>query len=435
MPSPIGQSTSRWEKWNDALNPILLKEVRQLYKSRQFVLAFFLLLTAAWFVSVVALLAPEVILKFVPFGYGHTGQINGSALFFAIYAPLVVALCLIVPLRALESLAIEYDGQTMEMIQLTRIPADQIAIGKFWCSALHMGLYFASLGPFLITSYLLPGISFPSIIVLLFFAFVASLGLVSLALLLGSYSNSPTQRAILTIVLLVICVWVAWTWLSIVYGTLHSSFFRGGWEGLCCCFFPYIAVSTVCLATAIRRVRPRSPYIGRMQYIGPESLIRIANAVMEVTQAIREEFPVQYDEPPAKPQELSPFREAHSHVLKLTRRAERMMNRYSQPHEYVVAHSPLVPLKAAEEFTKLRKQFYALVTTYCWFGICNDAAYVADWPNRRQMPEVSGKRLEDIDSAARELIAVCETLIQETPLHYRSETRGGSIFEDYTGRL
>ena len=278
-PSPLlsGSRNPRLQAWNDALNPILVKDLRQLWKSRQFVVIFFVLLMAAWAVSATALLAPEVVLQFVPFGYGHTGQIHAAALFFTLYCCLTIALNFAVPLRALDSLAHAFAADTMEMLLLTRIPSDQITIGKFWCAVLHMGLYLAALGPFIAVTYLLPGIDLPTIVLLLVVSIALSSGLSCIALWLGSYCKSAAARPALTMILLAVCCLTTWIWLMMVYRSLQW----GGTgtlvcTGLPCCFVPWLVVSSASLAMAVVRVRPKSPRTNRIEYLDADQLLRIA---------------------------------------------------------------------------------------------------------------------------------------------------------------
>jgi ABC-type transport system involved in multi-copper enzyme maturation permease subunit len=409
-PFPIlsDSRSRRLQRWNDALNPILVKELRQLWKSRQFVVIFFVLLTAAWVVSTTALLAPDVLLRFAPFGYGHTGQIHAAALFFTLYCCLVIALNFAVPLRALDSLAHEFAGDTMEMMVLTRIPSDRITIGKFWCAVLHMGLYFAALGPFIAVTYLLPGIDLPTIALLLVVAIALSSGLSCMALWLGSYCKSAAARPVLTMVLLATCCLTTWVWLTMVYGTLQF----GGTgslvcSGLPCCFVPWLVISSASLAAAVVRVRPKSPRIDRIEFVSAKQLQRIAEAVLKFSEAVRVQFPVAYNEPPARPPRPMLFREAQQHVLNLARIADRMLNRNRRPIKVVVAQGPLVPHQLHEQFARMRLRLYAVISLYHWSGICHDDPYVHRWSDRRQMPNIPATQLNELDAAARDLIEAC----------------------------
>ncbi|TWU09031.1 hypothetical protein CA54_42710 [Symmachiella macrocystis] len=401
----------RLQRWNDALNPILVKELRQLWKSRQFVVIFFVLLTAAWGISITALVAPEVVLKFVPFGYGHTGQIHAAALFFMLYGCLVIALNFAVPLRALDSLAHEFAGSTMETLVLTRIPSDRITIGKFWCAALHMGLYFAALGPFIVVTYLLPGIDLLTIALMLLVSIVISTGLSSVALWLGSYCKSAAMRPVLTMVLLAACCLTTWFWLFTVYQALQLG--NTGWmicTGLPCCFVPWLVISSASLAAAVVRVRPKSPRLNRIQFIPAEELQPIALSVLEFTEAVRVQFPVEYDEPPARPPQSMMFREAQAHVLELARKADRLMNRQRLLHGTVLSKMPLVPQQARTAFAQVRNGFYAIIVTNLWYGICHDDPHPHVWPNRLQMPKIREGQLDKLEAAAHDLIAACEEI-------------------------
>lgn len=421
----------RFGRWADGLNPIFVAETRKLWKSGQFVYTFFLLLTAAWGLSAVAFFAPEVILQFVPFGYGHTGQISGAALFFVYYSCLVAAIYVVVPVRALESLAAEYDGNTLEMILLTRIPSDRITGGKMWCAILHMTIYFAAIVPFIAVTYLLQGIDLLTIFILLFLAFVGSVGLTCLALLLGSFCRSVAARPFTLILLLFFCVLSAYGWLSAVLGTL---LFSGGFGvgelcGLLCCFIPWITVSTFCLGLAIRRVRPKPPRAGRIEFVGPDHLSHVGTAVLQLAASIREQFPVTQDEPPPNPPKQLPFREAHSHVLNTAIAIERMINRHRRPYEIVVQQTPLTPKAVHEQFSRLRKRYYEVVAFYHWFSICCENRRTVQWADRFQIPEITNERLLNLEQAARELIDACQST-NTPPAHHRPAESHEDIWEE-----
>ncbi|MEZ6069850.1 MAG: hypothetical protein R3C10_06120 [Pirellulales bacterium] len=107
----VAQTTSRrsrlddLERWlervGDRLNPILVKETRQLLKSKQFTLTFLLLLLCGWgwtFVGA-SMVGPGIF-------YAH-----GRELFFGYFVVLAFPLCVVVPYGAYRSLAAEPRGR------------------------------------------------------------------------------------------------------------------------------------------------------------------------------------------------------------------------------------------------------------------------------------------------------------------------------------
>ena len=98
------------ERLGDRFNPIVVKEVRQALKSRQFVITFLLLLLAAWAGSI--------------FGVSYLGEsidYGSSAVMF--YAGFLFALCaatlVIVPFSTFRSIVEERTETTLELLQIT----------------------------------------------------------------------------------------------------------------------------------------------------------------------------------------------------------------------------------------------------------------------------------------------------------------------------
>ena len=183
--------------------------------------------------------------------------------------------------------------------------------------------------------------------------------------------------------------------------------------GIPCFMVPWLVVSSSALGSAVVRVRPTSPFVNRLEYLTPNQLQWIANGVLAFANALRVQFPVEYDEPPARVPTRMPFREAQRHVLELARRAERMMNRSRRPFHLVVSHAPLVHRQIREPFGRMRQRFYTLLTLYDWATICHDGPSVRNWPDRVQMPKLRASRLDDLEASARALLAACEATSEQ----------------------
>ncbi len=161
----------------DWLNPILVKEARQSLKSRQFIVTFFLLLAAScfWTIFGVVVNAPDV--YYVP-----TGQSLMAGYYFVLAIPLIG----MVPLAAHRSLAAEIDDDTFEMLVITRLSAMRIVMGKLNSAMLQMMVYFAAIVPCLAFSYLLRGVSLPTIVILIGIIFFTALLVTSFSLMLAT---------------------------------------------------------------------------------------------------------------------------------------------------------------------------------------------------------------------------------------------------------
>ena len=163
----------------DWLNPILVKEARQSLKSRQFIITFFLLLAAScfWTIFGVVINAPDV--YYVP-----TGQSLMAGYYFVLAIPLIG----MVPLAAHRSLAAEIDDDTFEMLVITRLSAMRIVMGKLNSAMLQMMVYFAAIVPCLAFSYLLRGVSLPTIVMLIAIVFFTALLVTSFSLTLATFA-------------------------------------------------------------------------------------------------------------------------------------------------------------------------------------------------------------------------------------------------------
>ncbi|MCR4412477.1 MAG: ABC transporter permease [Thermoguttaceae bacterium] len=178
------------ERLGDLLNPILVKEARQALKSRQFATVFGLLLVFIWGTSLVGLgiMGPDA-------SYGA----YGPNMFFAYYMALAAALLVIVPFSAFRSLAVEQEDRTYELLSITALGPRQIISGKLGSAAVQMIIYLSAISPCLAFTYMLRGIDFPTILFLLFWTILLSLGLSAVGLLLGTLTHQKHLQAGLSV--------------------------------------------------------------------------------------------------------------------------------------------------------------------------------------------------------------------------------------------
>ena len=203
---------SRWwaaaesllEAAGDRLNPILVKEARQALKSRQFMITFGLLLLCGWVWTILGLatIGPQV-----SFGF------HGATMFLGYYVILSFALLVVVPFGAFRSLAVEQEERTYELLSITALGPRQIVSGKLGSAAVQMVIYLSAISPCLAFTYLLRGIDFPTILFVLFYLVLASLGLSAIAILLGSLTEQKALQvlfSVLTIVGLLAAFGIGW---------------------------------------------------------------------------------------------------------------------------------------------------------------------------------------------------------------------------------
>ena len=192
-PDPVPEATSRVARWlgrlddaSDRLSPIVVKEVRQIVRGREFNYSFMVSL-------VVGLLVAFFGAANASTGNGTTGQ----AVFAALTACLALLGIGIVPFGASSALRNERLEQTMDLITVTSLSARKGIIGKLLAQAVKLATLFAGMAPFVATSFLLGGIDFVSIVVSLAIVFFVSVWVCAVALLLSSLAKTRGMSGVL----------------------------------------------------------------------------------------------------------------------------------------------------------------------------------------------------------------------------------------------
>jgi hypothetical protein len=172
---------------SDGLNPILVKEARQALRSRQFTITFFLMLAAGWTWSIMglAMLGPSAY-------YNATGP----TMFYVYYVILTAPLIVVIPYAAYSSLASERQDRTYELVSITGLEASGILWGKLCSIGMQMLIYLSALLPCLAFTYLLRGLDIFTVLLVVFYTCLLSLGLALGGLLLATLSP-PRQRYVI----------------------------------------------------------------------------------------------------------------------------------------------------------------------------------------------------------------------------------------------
>ncbi len=195
---PVPRTDNRMDRvfdWlGERLNPILVKETRQALKSRQFVLTFGLLLIAAWGWSLIGLVMMEV-----DGGYSQ----SGPAMFVGYYCILAAAVGVFVPFGAFRSLASEQEERTYELLSITGLSPRQIVSGKLGSAVVQVAIYTSAIAPCLAFTYMLRGISMPTILFVVVYAVLGALGLSVIGLLVGTLTGEKHWQVLLSVVLIV----------------------------------------------------------------------------------------------------------------------------------------------------------------------------------------------------------------------------------------
>ncbi|HYR84039.1 MAG TPA: hypothetical protein VE422_08180 [Terriglobia bacterium] len=164
---------------SDRLSPIVVKEVRQMVRGREFNYSFGLSLVVG---LVVAFLGGADALN------GTRGA--GTWIFGWLMSCLSLIGIAVVPLGAFNALRNERADQTLNLVTLTALSARRIVVGKLLAQGVKLATLFAALSPFVAMSFLLGGIDFISILVSLVTLFIWSLWACALCFFLSSLSSS-----------------------------------------------------------------------------------------------------------------------------------------------------------------------------------------------------------------------------------------------------
>jgi hypothetical protein len=187
-PTRVASLLRRLDDASDRLSPIVVKEVRQIVRGREFNYSFMVSLVVGLLVSFFGAANAST-------GAGTTGQ----SVFAALTACLGLLGIGIVPFGAFSALRNERLEQTMDLITVTSLSARKVIAGKLLAQAVKLATLFAGMAPFIATSFLLGGIDFVTIVVSLALVFLASLWVCAAALLLSSLAKTRGMGGVLLV--------------------------------------------------------------------------------------------------------------------------------------------------------------------------------------------------------------------------------------------
>jgi len=184
--SRISRLVSWLDEASDRLSPIVVKEVRQIVRGREFNYSFMISLVVGLLVSFFGAANAAT-------GNGTTGQ----SVFVGLTACLALLGIGIVPFGASSALRNERLEQTMDLISVTSLSARKVIVGKLLAQAVKLATLFAGMAPFVATSFLLGGIDFVTIVLTLAIVFFVSLWACAVALLLSSIAKTRGMSGVL----------------------------------------------------------------------------------------------------------------------------------------------------------------------------------------------------------------------------------------------
>jgi hypothetical protein len=167
------------EDKSDWLSPIVVKEVRQTVRGREFHYSFGLSLVVALAIAFYGAAAAD----------GSDGT-TGAGTFTALMVCLTLLGMLVVPIGAFSALRTERLEQTLDLVTVTALSPRRVVVGKLMAQAVKLVTLFAALAPFMAMSFLLGGIDFVTILISLGVLFLWSLWAASIFLFLSTLFKS-----------------------------------------------------------------------------------------------------------------------------------------------------------------------------------------------------------------------------------------------------
>ena len=177
---------------DDRLNPVLVKEVRQALRGKQFRSAFIFTLVVSVIVAVSIVLGTAEQAEWTPIG---------PPFFMGVFACLTLAVIGFVPMAAFQSMGSEWDENTFDMLALSHLRPRHIVLGKLLAAGVQALLYFSIFGFFSVFTFLLGGVDLNLVLVGIPLLAFISLALSSLAVALSSLSQKRMVRVLLMVLL------------------------------------------------------------------------------------------------------------------------------------------------------------------------------------------------------------------------------------------
>lgn len=239
----------RWEQsWQwccERLNPIVIKEIRQSLKSRQFTISFGLTLIAAvgWTILAVALMVPR--LYYIP---------GGLPLLFGFFCILAVPLLIIIPFTAFRSLTSETEDGTFELLRISALSSTQIIYGKMSSASVQILLYLSAIAPCIVLTYLLRGVGLLTILLFLGGTVLVSILETAFALALAAVSTSRLVQTGVTVLFLIALLFIGFGWMTFVTAGLSegSGEVENGASAFALGIFGALTIVTLLITLALR---------------------------------------------------------------------------------------------------------------------------------------------------------------------------------------
>lgn len=188
------------DRLSDRLNPLLVKEVRQMLKGKLFLTTFSLLLWGLWISSVVGVYLAGASID----DHGFPGLLG------AYLVGLQITLLVFVPFIAFRSMQAETEENTWELIAITTLSARRIISGKISSALVLSFLLMTVITPFVAFCSLLPGFEWPVIAIVLTLTMIFSLLNTTISVMLSSLTTNRVWQVVSMLALLAALSFEAW---------------------------------------------------------------------------------------------------------------------------------------------------------------------------------------------------------------------------------
>jgi hypothetical protein len=220
------------ERVDDALNPIVVKELRQAVQSRFVVavLIIFLLLQLAWIGIQLLVVGFQGRLDSIEFQ-------GGREVFTALQVILLATCMLFLPLYTATRLAAERNEANTDLLFITTISPRKIVSGKLISAMVLALLIFSACTPFMALTYYLRGIDWPSIFFVLAIDFVVVTASVQLMVFFAIIPCNRVFKSLLGlagfIALAAIFFFTLFSTIAVIQQPIIAEFFRAEfWFGM-----------------------------------------------------------------------------------------------------------------------------------------------------------------------------------------------------------
>lgn len=183
------------DKLDDALNPIVVKELRQAVKSRFIVAALFLFLSLQVIILAIFLVTSNLNRRadYVDFNAGRS-------MFLVLQGILLGTCMLFIPAYAGIRLAAERSDTNVDLLFISTLRPRAIIWGKLLAAVILVLMIFSACAPFMTFTYLLRGIDIPTILLVLAIDFLAVVAGIQLAIFIATIPGNLLLKILLGLI-------------------------------------------------------------------------------------------------------------------------------------------------------------------------------------------------------------------------------------------